>query len=571
MNRFLSLVKVNLKTSWRRATGSGKNAKNSALKKVGGVILALLLIASLAPTFGMTAYNITKQANAAGMGEVGTGTLVMSLNLILIFLGILAIPSALFFSNNMEIFMTMPFSSSEIFSANFLSIYINQLLGILFMGVPLIGGSLMANFSIKILISWIILIFTIPLFMTTVIALVFMLIMSLVPGLRDKNRLSLITGFFSIVFSVIFYLGVQYFNRDAFTAGNASLPVMSVMEQNISLISLVFPTVKGGMLMINGEGAMGFLTGLAIVLILTTILVLATVVLAKPMYFRLLLSMSSGGKKEKKLSQKEIGQSVSKGSSPHLAIIKREWKTLVRTPAYMLNVVVGVLFVPLWMAFCLAVPAFMNREEIAASGFQISDLRLFVSEMIGNDMELKIAIAILVGAGVGVLSFMNGPTATSVSREGKHIEFLKTLPMKASGLLLSIFACSYLLASAVGLVILLVLNWLVSFDILVLGLSLLSFIIMSLAISLLEFNMDMMWPNLDWEDETKAVKGGKNTFIAAILPMILIGGSFAFVFLTNINILISSTVIIGIAAVVMLFSFLNVLKNGEKYLLRMNV
>ncbi len=568
MNPFLSLVKVNLKTSWRRATGSGKNDKNSTLKKIGGGLLIVILLLSLVPTFGMTAYNLTKQANAAGLGEVGTGTLVMSLNLILIFLGILAIPSALFFSNNMEIFMTMPFSSSEIFSANFLSIYINQLLGILFMGVPLIGGSLMAKFSLKILISWIILILTVPMFMTTVIALLFMLIMSLVPGLRDKNRLSLITGFFSIIFSIIFYLGVQYFNNDAFTAGNAFLPVM---EQNISLISLVFPTVKGGMLMINGEGALGFLTGLAIVIILTTILVLVTVVLAKPMYFRLLLSMSSGGKKEKKLSQKEIGQSVSKGSSPYLAIIKREWKTLVRTPAYMLNVVVGVFFMPLWIAFCSAVPLFMNRDEIAASGFNIGDLQTFVNTMLNNDMELKIALAILVGAGIGVMSFMNGPTATSVSREGKHIEFLKTLPMKARGIFLSIFACSYLLAFSVGLVILLVLNWLTSFDILVLGLSLLSFIIMSLAISLLEFNIDMMWPNLDWEDETKAVKGGKNTFIAGILPLVLIGGSFALVFLTGINILISSTVIIGIALLVMLFALLNVLKNGKKYLLRMNV
>ena len=568
MNPFLSLVKVNLKTSWRRATGSGKNGKDSTLKKIGGGLLIVILLLSLVPTFGMTAYDITKQANAAGLGEVGTGTLVMSLNLILIFLGILAIPSALFFSNNMEIFMTMPFSSSEIFSANLLSMYINQLLGVLFMGVPLIGGSLMAKFSLKILISWIILILTIPMFMTTVIALVFMLIMSLVPGLRDKNRLSLITGFFSIIFSVIFYLGVQYFSQDAFSAGNAFLPVM---EQNISLISLVFPTVKGGMLMINGEGALGFLTGLAIVFILTTILVLVTVVLAKPMYFRLLLSMSSGGKKEKKLSQKEIGQSVSKGSSPHLAIIKREWKTLVRTPAYMLNVVVGVFFMPLWIAICSAVPLFMNRDEIAASGFKIGDLQTFVNTMLNNDMELKIALAILVGAGIGVMSFMNGPTATSVSREGKHIEFLKTLPMKARGLLLSIFACSYLLAFSVGLVILLVLNWLASFDILVLGLSILSFIIMSLAISLLEFNIDMMWPNLDWEDETKAVKGGKNTFIAGILPLVLIGGSFALVFLTKIDILISATVIIGIAAVVMLLSFLNVWKKGEKYLLRMNV
>ena len=188
MNPFLSLVKVNLKTSWRRATGSGKNDKNSTLKKIGGGLLIVILLLSLVPTFGMTAYNLTKQANAAGLGEVGTGTLVMSLNLILIFLGILAIPSALFFSNNMEIFMTMPFSSSEIFSANFLSIYINQLLGILFMGVPLIGGSLMAKFSLKILISWIILILTVPMFMTTVIALLFMLILSLI-HISEPTRL----------------------------------------------------------------------------------------------------------------------------------------------------------------------------------------------------------------------------------------------------------------------------------------------------------------------------------------------------------------------------------------------
>lgn len=568
MNRFLSLVKINIKTSWRRAMQSGKKKERGLLGKIGIIALVILVFLSLGFSFGNMSYALTKQFSALGMGKMATGTMAISLNVLLLFFGIISIPTIMFFSKETELYMTMPFSPAEIFGANLVSMYLNQMIYMLLVSVPIVVGSLMAVFSIKALIGWMVIILTMPLFMVALIALLFLIVLQVAPGLRDKGKISLFTGIFSMIFGIAIYFSMQFINNEALSQSTMFIPID---EHSMNIISLAIPTIRGAMLMINGSGIISFLTGLSIVVIFTTLLVLLLLTLARPMYFRIILSMSEGGKKEKVLTKSQIGKNINTKNSPMLALIKREWKTMFRTPAYFLNVVVETLFIPLWIPFCFAVPFFLNKDELMKEGFSFSLLPEFVNDVFLTSNSRAIAIAILVGAAIAFLSFTGGPTATAVSREGKHIEFLKTLPMKARNTFIGIFAGSFILAFAVGLIMLIAVNWLSSFRLDILLMSILSFTVSSLGLALLEFNIDMISPSLDWEDETKAVKSNKNAIFASFLPMILAGISVFLIIKMGIGIETVSYIILGVLTLIMVLSFLNIWLKAENYLLRMNV
>lgn len=135
MKRFLSLVKISTKSGFEALSPSKK--EKSTLAKLGMVLLFIFLFAYMGMTFGVMANKMAKSAMAMGEMDRLVGMFSMIVTVVSIWLGLVALPSLLFFSQDTPVFMTMPFASWEIALAKFASAYVYLLSSIVFFGLPM--------------------------------------------------------------------------------------------------------------------------------------------------------------------------------------------------------------------------------------------------------------------------------------------------------------------------------------------------------------------------------------------------------------------------------------------------
>lgn len=126
---------------------------------------------------------------------------------------------------------------------------------------------------------------------------------------------------------------------------------------------------------------------------------------------------------------------------------------------------------------------------------------------------------LLVGGGIGFLTMMAAPTATAVTRDGRHIEALKVLPVSPAKIYLAQFSCAYLFGVLPGLLLLLLTLIPVGLRFDYLLPALLGLIVLSLTLAMIDYCIDVLSPKLDWQDEMKAVKQSKNAFVGLFLSM----------------------------------------------------
>lgn len=566
MKRFLSLVKISTKSGFEALSPSKK--EKSTLAKLGMVLLFIFLFAYMGMTFGVMANKMAKSAMDMGEMDRLVGMFSMIVTVVSVWLGLVALPSLLFFSQDTPVFMTMPFASWEIALAKFASAYVYLLSSIVFFGLPMAGGILIVDFSLRGLLGWLVTILLSPIWPAVLISLIYMVLLQVAPVLRNKDRMGMITGVLSLVLAVVFYILFMQAS-ETMEMTEANMTTLPISPGVIRTMSLVFPAIKAGQLMVAGSGALTFLGGLALGLATSILAILILVIFARPFYFRILTSVAGGGSNGKTMAKGEIDKAVGQSTGAFWAIVQFEWRQLTRTSAYLLNVVISSIFVPFWMVFVIGFSAYMARDEIFESGISLEQIHHFIEEAM-EFMGGPLVLGVIVGAFIGIMALYGGAPSTAVTRDAKNIESFKALPIKASRLFLAQFFTSYMVSMIPGLLLLILVMVLVgvnpAFYLSLVG----SFFLVSLALSMMEFTFDVIAPKLDWEDETKAVK---SSFRSTIFVLLTMGIPFALGFLvwkTGIPLDVTSLLIVGISAVILVVASLLTFGKAEAHLAKMN-
>ena len=391
------------------------------------------------------------------------------------FLNMFIAKNKLYNSNDNELLLAMPIAPSKLLFSRMLGLYLWGLLyeGVVF--IPLCIAYWIEKPGAHVLMP--ILAFIASSFLMLTLSCLFGWVLALI-GNRLKNK-AVITTLITLALMIAYY--VFYFRLTSI--------LQSATEHAEGIAA--FYRSKLAPLYLLGRGATGDIGSLALFALISIVLfVIAYAVIARG--FVRIVTSNRGTKKA------VYKEKTAKQSGVKFAIVKKELKHFISSPAYLLNMGLGLIVLPAAGIFA------MIKGEAA---------RQIIDAFASSFPEMKMLVpAAICASGILIIS-MNCITAPSISLEGKTIWLSKSLPLEVKDIFeakeltdiilntlpVLVFAVSACIGLGSGKYVLPV------------TLCCLSYMLASAAFGLV---MNMKHCNLNWTSETAPVKQSLSTAAA---------------------------------------------------------
>lgn len=522
MKRFLALVRINLKTAGDDFT-SNLNLKKqvSPLKKIGQRILILVLALYIFAIISIPSYYIVEQFININQPTLLIYLVFTIVPVVTLYFSILSTPNIFYFSKDIINYLSLPFKSIEIIGAKFITAYVYSLLSTLFFIAPIL-----VIYFVKVGPSILFILYTLlgvlltPIVPLSLALVIVVILMRFMPFLKNKDLFMYLT--FGLVFIPVFII--------SFAGGMTSTNEVAIQEFIQSLanmdnnafrnISLFFPTSR--ML------ASGIIDQNAIALVLNTIMTLAIAVVAlvliQSFYFEGVVSVSEVSSKKKKLNLNQQDREIKKQPLV-LSFLKQDLKTIIRTPAFVLNyfsplvIFPIIILIPMFLEGGLATLGELTSE--ISLGYHTLYTLLSTSEKLLYPLILGFVIALFFGN-------MEASSNTAISREANNLKSYITYPILLSDIVKSKALLSMIMGSIIPILMLIFATIILKPNLMTILLFVMGAISGLILIVFAGLYVDVRSPSLNWETEQQAVKGNfKQTIV--ILPFMFI--PFVFVVL----------------------------------------
>lgn len=527
MKRFLALVRINLKTAGDDFTRNLNLKKQvSPLKKIGQRILILVLALYIFAIISIPSYYIVEQFININQPTLLIYLVFTIVPVVTLYFSILSTPNIFYFSKDIINYLSLPFKSIEIIGAKFITAYVYSLLSTLFFIAPIL-----VIYFVKVGPSILFILYTLlgvlltPIVPLSLALVIVVILMRFMPFLKNKDLFMYLT--FGLVFIPVFII--------SFAGGMTSTNEVAIQEFIQSLanmdnnafrnISLFFPTSR--ML------ASGIIDQNAIALVLNTIMTLAIAVVAlvliQSFYFEGVVSVSEVSSKKKKLNLNQQDREIKKQPLV-LSFLKQDLKTIIRTPAFVLNyfsplVIFPIIFlIPMFLEGGLATLGELTSE--ISLGYHTLYTLLSTSEKLLYPLILGFVIALFFGN-------IEASSNTAISREANNLKSYITYPILLSDIVKSKALLSMIMGSIIPILMLIFATIILKPNLIAILLFVMGAISGLILIVFAGLYVDVRSPSLNWETEQQAVKGNfKQTIV--ILPFMFI--PFVFVVLAlNMN------------------------------------
>jgi len=321
-------------------------------------------------------------------------------------------------------------------------------------------------------------------------------------------------------------------NTAVVTSINWILPSNSFAARAIAENNLIFQAVNFG---------------------ITIVAIIIFFILAKILYIKGVIGLSESGSNVKKMTVEDISRSA-QGQSQFRSYLAKEFRLLFRSPAALLNCVLGAFIMPI-MIFAMLF--------IQGQGAIFGELQ----DLIDFSNSRTLAMSFIVMSSLGILAAnMVTITSTAISREGKNFFVMKYIPMsyrtqlnaKAfSGIIISFVVLLFYLAALIVII---------SPPIHLILICVLLALPNLVTINYLGLLIDLAKPKLVWDNEQVAVKQNWNAIIpmfggwALVIAMVALG----WFVISNPIIAFISVFVVTFALAMFVYYF--TLSKGEQYL-----
>ena len=481
---------TNRKTNKRRSTGG----------IIGMALLFVLIIASLG--FAVVGYaHVFVDTLLPSRSWLYMSLICMAALVFGVFGSVFSTYSTLYKAKDNEMLLAMPIPPGKLLSSKILIVYLTALL---FTVIAMIPGLIVywiysPRVTVISVVYSILLTLLLALF-TTALSCILGWLVALVVGLIPNKQAG------AVIFTVVF-LGVYYFFYFRITKILQSMLLnIGSIEKTIS--GYIYPIYK------FGQGAVGD-TGAFLIFALIAIALFAVVYIILSRSFFGILTRTEKHRTKVYVEKKTVS------ASPSRALLRKEFKRFLGSAAYMLNGAMGSL-----MMILAAVALIVFSKDIANL---MSMLQL--GEKMGEIAILKY-VPLAVGALLCFLASSNILTAPSISLEAKTLWLTKSLPVDTN----KIFEAKkqlHIIMTAVPTAVLLIVTALV------LKMSIVDAIYCAvLAIVFIYFcasaglAIGLKLPNMNWTNETVAVKQGGAVFLAMFggwVVILALGALYGFV------------------------------------------
>jgi ABC-2 type transport system permease protein len=502
MNKTISLTIALLKTSFDLGIGNKSkksNKRNTILLTFG--LFTLFVISFSLPIISLVNEFVVTLA-AFNLAEIIWYVVLPIASLSVGVLSLFSVISIMFLSNDNKILLFLPLTPKQIISARFFVVLIYTYIIQAIFIVPIVIGygmtlSLPFTFYIIALIN-ILLIPVIPLSLIV-------LIMSYL--LRYTNLAKYRDAFTYLAMGIVLSLALTFNYYFTQAIGAIELDPSVIIENVRSLLTVYgtvinrfFPYLIFALNSLVSNNLNEQLLNLIIILSINLAVITGVIIFVGPVYLKTIIG-SDERRKSKKLNNVSY---TNKPKNIFISLILLEWKTLVRSPIYFLNLILIVVILPLLIVGSV----FFGTN---ASAGQV-DLVEIISLMNGLDFNFNNPLFVSILLGISLfLASTTFIAPTAISRLGGSAAFFKALPISyLSFINFKVFWANVLTIAPILIYITIgsVYSFLGVFEALLLAATIIPLLTL---INYLGFIIDLFNPKLDWLNETQAVKQNLNT------------------------------------------------------------
>ena len=491
MNNIVNLTKILLKNG--SIGGKSKKGKDK------GALLYIIILGLYICAFSIPIIMVLKEVLATyNFSELILSFIIPVGGITSLIFAVFSMANLFYYNKEAETLLSYPIKSGELFIARFLSSLTSQYL-VLFMFIfPIIFGvgiGINANPLYYVYAGSIC--FLMPLLPSAIVAVILMILSKVINLGKRKTLFMYITIALVMIFSLGYGIGMGYL-LEMDIADLASL-FSGQATSVISMTKYVFPLFNSATYSllycedVIGGASFGTFIGFNI-LALVILYILGEVFYVKGL-------MKDGGSKKEKKSIEEIYKSDKGGVM--LSLMKKEWKTVVRTPVFMLNIVVMNIIFPILFLVTLVI----SPSESNFKGIDFNNAGVYL-----------ISFAII----LFMCSFCGATGGTSaISREGKAAKYMKVFPVSLKKQIDAKVMISFLIDIFVAVIAEIGVIFVFEMPLIYLLLINIPLIPFILTINYFYVLMDLKRPKINWDDESEAIKQNVTVFVGMLLSMII--------------------------------------------------
>lgn len=440
-------------------------------------------------------------------------------------------------SKDTNILMTMPIKDEEIYLSKFLAIVLSKF-EIFYFYILMILVYLF-NMGFSFIKFFGLIINSFPIFVTSVaIISIFIMVIMRYSNIRFyKTSLKFIGyGFLLLLLGFIYF----YSYRKNGDVSIIKLVTKFFLDHKDKLSLIFFHTRIYGKSL--GGSGIDFIIYTFLLYIYTFLILYILAKLASKIYFDSLL-----GNEKRKIHRKNIKIS-SKKSSTIIAIFKKDFKTIIKSPVYLFPIISSmIIFTCIW-------------------GFGTIEMFDFIKNLDFSNVEIYLFIII------GAFAFRFFITAndlainSSLSREGESLYQTLTLPISPKENILGRALSINLVNLIINISFCMILKFIIKINIPVSLAIFLGFTLESLLSSFLGLLMDANSVNIHWQKERDLTKGSSQNVGYYVISGIImtIVGVFAYLIYTFTNIYVGFLFVISLIIISIIFLYKSCLKKYQK-------
>jgi ABC-2 type transport system permease protein len=483
MSNLIALVKVELK-NYMANTNANLGVGN---KK----ILVFLLLGLLAFSFFVMGYQLSVSL-FTGFEQINQSELTFTViyllaNMLILFLSLTALINLFYYSKNTGFLLTLPIKENTIIFSRLAVQYVYSfVMSAMFLIPCYVVYFQRASFTIPMLVSAIVLLLITPLIPLVLATILIVIIMSFANKYISRRMMTIITN----VLLLVFILGFQMIVVRQTESSSFILDLLLSESGMLYYFSLQFPPA-----VLATRAFAGGMINLILFIGLNIGLVALASVIIGPAVKRTLREYQQGEGKVKVKQAKYVE------SSQLSVLIKRNLLIIFKNPAFLMNMLILILL-----------PFIMVGINMISGQFSFADMKSMIEE-IGTQEFSGILTVILAGL-LAAPAFMGTFSATAITREGRYLWQLKSMPISAE-LDLKARLMSCFIMSMIGIIVILPFAiYLLPISIIEVVLAVVLAVVSIVTMLNIDILIDIERPLLNWTSPTQAIKNNLNIMLA---------------------------------------------------------
>ena len=518
-----SLLTVIFKNS-KRQDHTGNTDKR---QKILSFISFLIVFGSLAISMIIISYGITKKL-------LGIHQEYMFINILLFMdFGILFVKSVfeslnvLYFSKDLKLLLRLPLKSSNIVNSKMLKMIESEYqMEIIMLAIPMVVFGIITKAKILFYLYSFILLLVLPIIPIVLASIIIAIIMRFTNIIKNKNKvmyIAIIIGF--ILIDLILGIGNQNTDISIDTFKEQVLEVNGLANSMANSFILIKPIMNT---LINYETTSGLLSMLSYTLA-SIGLYIVSIIIISPIYLKGAIGTTVNGEKAKVVQNSKLSIEDFEVQSPKKSYIKKEFKTMNRSPIFFLQCI--------WLPIVYPIAVFI---VVFLFGFLAKLIGLDLAERFHQQINTGIGQAIFIAI-AQVFFMMNFASIIAVSKDGFGAILTKVLPIS--------FENQLKYKTWIGRTLNYLSGFLVLFVYIALTKSLLQTIIVTTILisqnslgEKIKILIDLKNPQITWESEYTMMKQNTNVMYVLFYSLVFVGIFFLLGKLINNAILYINTI-----------------------------